>query len=127
MTPFLGAGAGQAIEDAYVLAAILAHSLVTLNTLPQALKIYEEIRLPFATEVQRKSAMAGNAAMFHDQRFAHLTGETAADNKERSTDPGKLWEIGHAYMEVWKWAWATDVEEDKERAIKRIEEKLDSC
>lgn len=130
MTPFLGAGAGQAVEDAYILAAILAHPLVTLRTLPQALKVYEEIRLSFANEVQKKSAMAGNVVMFHDQRFAHLAAQKNGDRDweaGRSVDPGKLWEVGHAYLELCKWAWITDAEEDKDRAIAQLEKRLAHC
>ena len=122
MTPFLGAGAGQAVEDAYVLGAILAHPLVTLKTLPQALKIYERIRLPFANNIQRSSAMAGDVVMFHDERFAHLATPTSRDGQGKlDIDPGKLWEVGNAYLELLKWSWVTDVEEDKARAIAQLD------
>ncbi|EIM91630.1 FAD/NAD-P-binding domain-containing protein [Stereum hirsutum FP-91666 SS1] len=51
METHLGAGAGQAMEDAYLLSRILTHPLTTISTLPTALKIYEHIRLPFANEI----------------------------------------------------------------------------
>lgn len=59
MTPHQGSGAGQGIEDAYVLAALLAHPRTTRETLPVALKAYEAIRLPFAIDVQRRSSRSG--------------------------------------------------------------------
>lgn len=125
MTPFLGAGAGAAVEDAYVLGAILANPLVTLKTLPQALKIYEEVRLPFANKIQRDSNACGDVLMFHDPRFSGLRGQ-ARDDGETEVDQGKLWEIGHEFTELWKYAWTTDVEDEKDLAMTRLEQELGS-
>lgn len=52
MAPFQGSGAGQAVEDAYVLGSLLGHPAVTLKNLPTVLDIYQKIRLPHANEVQ---------------------------------------------------------------------------
>ncbi|KAJ3551438.1 hypothetical protein NM688_g4703 [Phlebia brevispora] len=59
MTPFLGAGAGQAIEDAYVLAGILGHPSTTPANLHLALKAYEHVRLPLAKHVMEQSRLQG--------------------------------------------------------------------
>ncbi|KAG2076333.1 FAD/NAD(P)-binding domain-containing protein [Suillus decipiens] len=59
MTPHFGAGAGQAMEDAFVLGRLLAHPLTTLDNVPAALKVYQDVRLPFAQFVARESARAG--------------------------------------------------------------------
>ncbi|KAH9989922.1 FAD/NAD-P-binding domain-containing protein [Russula compacta] len=59
MTPFQGAGAGQAIEDASVLASLLSHELATRATAPHVLGIYSRIRQPLATEVARRSRLNG--------------------------------------------------------------------
>ncbi|KAG8216148.1 hypothetical protein J3R82DRAFT_8154 [Butyriboletus roseoflavus] len=59
MAPHFGAGAGQAIEDAFVLGRLIAHPLTTLSRLPDALRIYEEIRLPFAHSVASLSLSTG--------------------------------------------------------------------
>ena len=56
MTPHQGSGAGQAIEDAYILGSVLGSPSVKLRTLPTALKIYEEVRLPSVNDIQRRSA-----------------------------------------------------------------------
>jgi salicylate hydroxylase len=53
MLPFFGQGAAQAIEDAEALAECLAG--VTPESVPKALKRYEEIRLPRASKVQLMS------------------------------------------------------------------------
>ncbi|KAG1736169.1 uncharacterized protein EDB91DRAFT_1329694 [Suillus paluster] len=59
MTPYLGAGAGQAMEDAFVLGRILAHPLTTLDNVPTALKAYQDVRLPFTQFVARESERTG--------------------------------------------------------------------
>ncbi|KAG1867449.1 hypothetical protein C8R48DRAFT_793897 [Suillus tomentosus] len=55
MTPHFGAGAGQVIEDVFVLGRLLAHPLTTLDNVPTALKAYQDVRLPFAQFVARQS------------------------------------------------------------------------
>ncbi|KAF9238919.1 hypothetical protein BU15DRAFT_74878 [Melanogaster broomeanus] len=49
VTPHLGSGAGQAIEDAFVLGRLLAHPLTTLASVPDVLRMYQDVRLPFGT------------------------------------------------------------------------------
>ncbi|KAG0707357.1 hypothetical protein DFH29DRAFT_1076389 [Suillus ampliporus] len=60
MTPYLSAGAGQAMEDAFVLGRLLAHPLTTLDNVPAALKAYQDVRLPFAQFVARESERTGH-------------------------------------------------------------------
>ncbi|TFY64904.1 hypothetical protein EVG20_g5781 [Dentipellis fragilis] len=45
MTTHLGAGAGQAMEDSYLLGRLLSHSSTTLNNVPAVMRIYENLRL----------------------------------------------------------------------------------
>ncbi|KAI0294489.1 salicylate hydroxylase [Multifurca ochricompacta] len=59
MTPFQGAGAGQAIEDALVLSTLLAHERTTKRNAQQVLEIYSRVRQPVATGVARRSRMNG--------------------------------------------------------------------
>ncbi|KAH0831257.1 hypothetical protein J3R83DRAFT_13890 [Lanmaoa asiatica] len=59
MSPHFGAGAGQAIEDAFVLGRLIAHPLTTPHRIQGALRIYEEIRLPFARSVASLSLSTG--------------------------------------------------------------------
>lgn len=66
MAPHQGSGAGQAVEDAYILAALLSNPLTTLKTLPTALKVYEEVRLPFAKDVLRRTAVNGRLYEFNE-------------------------------------------------------------
>ncbi|KAG2131627.1 hypothetical protein DEU56DRAFT_452975 [Suillus clintonianus] len=59
MTPNFAAGAGQAMEDAFVLGRLLAHPLATLDNVPAALKAYQDVRLPFSQFVARESRRTG--------------------------------------------------------------------
>ncbi|VDC07528.1 unnamed protein product [Peniophora sp. CBMAI 1063] len=62
--PHFGAGAGQAMEDAYVLARLLTHPLSTRSTLPQALRTYNWSRLDFSIDLVHKTNQAGSLYEF---------------------------------------------------------------
>ena len=59
MVPYQGAGLGQAVEDGYILATILAHPSVNVANISQALRIYDSVRRPFSQYVQQGSAWNG--------------------------------------------------------------------
>ncbi|EIM79714.1 uncharacterized protein STEHIDRAFT_163533 [Stereum hirsutum FP-91666 SS1] len=59
MTPFQGAGAGQAIEATFILSSLLSLPLTTLRTLPQVLSIYSRVRVSFANKIAERSRMKG--------------------------------------------------------------------
>jgi len=65
MTPNLGAGAGQAIEDAYVLGRLLADDSVNVQNVHAALRIYEAVRMPVAKNCADLSRMCGNCYGFN--------------------------------------------------------------
>ncbi|KAG1859289.1 hypothetical protein F4604DRAFT_1793252 [Suillus subluteus] len=75
MTPYFGAGAGQAMEDAFVLGRLLAHPLTTLDSVPAALKAYQDIRLPFSQFVARESARTGRMYDFDMSSTANVQEE----------------------------------------------------
>ena len=119
MSPYQGAGAGQAIEDAFILSTLLASPLVTRAMLPTALKVYEEVRLPLANEVLRRSKLSAEIGTFNDSRFASLLGRPSHD-----VDAGALWDMGHALIDNWKWAWTTNIDGDEEKAVKLLQERI---
>ncbi|KAG6380303.1 hypothetical protein JVT61DRAFT_8412 [Boletus reticuloceps] len=59
MAPTFGAGAGQAIDDAFVLGRLIAHPLTSLSRVQDALRIYEDVRLPVALSVASLSSSTG--------------------------------------------------------------------
>lgn len=125
MTPHQGSGAGQALEDAYVLGSLLGHPSVTLDILPVVLEIYEQIRLPFANDVQRRSAESAWRQSFQDPICLKFDAPGEVRSREcTGGDIGRLWEVGHASADSIKWCWTTDVEDDRVRAMEKLEEFL---
>ncbi|KAF9453996.1 FAD/NAD(P)-binding domain-containing protein [Macrolepiota fuliginosa MF-IS2] len=97
MAPHQGAGAGQAIEDAYILACLLGKA--TIDTVEQALLAYEKVRLPAANAVLQGSFESGKMYEFdsvHGEEYAVL---------------------GPAIQAQWNWISATTVEQDVGDAI----------
>ena len=119
MSSYQGSGAGQAVEDAYILATVLADPRTTLSTLPVALKVYEEIRLPHANEVMRRSQRSADICTFDDPSSSWLTGASPDE-----LDPGKLWDVGYDLLENWRWAWATSIDGDQARALQMLHERF---
>ncbi|KAH8119270.1 FAD/NAD-binding domain-containing protein [Phellopilus nigrolimitatus] len=110
MLPHQGAGAGQAIEDAYILAQILGSSLTTKNTLTDALKAYENVRLPMANNVLRGSKDSG---LMYEFDYPGL-GEDYA-------------RLGRAIQKQWDWVWASHPDEDVARGLACLKANLGSC
>ncbi|KAH9859049.1 FAD/NAD-P-binding domain-containing protein [Lenzites betulinus] len=100
MTPHQGAGAGQAIEDAFILAELLGSAHTTLSTLAQALSTYETVRLPLANHVLRGSWESGNMYEF---------------NGPLGDDLGRL---GPQIGRQWDWLWETTPEGEKDKAAR---------
>ena len=118
MTPHQGAGAGQSIEvsllaskteyntfkshsfkDAYILAGILSHRSVTLENLPEALKAYEHVRLPFVNDIVERSR---NAGALYELRSVHGDNYTT---------------LGQAIDNQWPWVESEDPAAQLERAL----------
>ncbi|QJQ97899.1 salicylate 1-monooxygenase [Halomonas sp. PGE1] len=60
LVPHQGAGAGQALEDAYVLASLLGDEACTRDSVEQVLAAFEAVRHARTCRVQRTSHEAGN-------------------------------------------------------------------
>ncbi|KAI8992893.1 FAD/NAD-P-binding domain-containing protein [Trametes punicea] len=106
MTPHQGAGAGQAIEDAFILAELLGHASTTLPVLPEALSAYEAVRLPMANHVLKGSRESGDMYEF---------------NMPLTDDLSRL---GPHIGKQWDWLWETTPQGEREKAIELFLEKL---
>ncbi|KAI0355681.1 FAD/NAD-P-binding domain-containing protein [Trametes cingulata] len=106
MTPHQGAGAGQAIEDAFILAEVLGHPRTTLSTLHHALSAYEAVRLPLANHVLKGSRESGDMYEFN----------------------GPLWDdlprLGPQIGRQWNWLWETTPHGEREKAFRLLLQKL---
>ncbi|KAA1468748.1 FAD/NAD-P-binding domain-containing protein [Dentipellis sp. KUC8613] len=87
MLPHMGAGAGQGIEDAYVMTRLLAHQQTKASNLEDVLKAYDRIRRPRANAILLRSKACGDIYEGH--------GESGPSSHGRKTDLHYLWE------EVW--------------------------
>ncbi|OJA17894.1 hypothetical protein AZE42_08682 [Rhizopogon vesiculosus] len=102
MLPFQGSGAGQSIEDAYLLATVLGHKATTLETVPRALAIYDKLRRPFFSDVALRARLTGQHCTFQADVPLH--------------------ELGDAMSKNWEWTWLTELDDALEEAVKLVED-----
>ncbi|KAF9472677.1 salicylate hydroxylase [Pholiota conissans] len=116
MTPHQGAGAGQAIEDVYVLASLLSHKLSNTSTIPRISEIYDAIRCPIANRVLNLAREAGH--------ITELIAPGFEDVREGDADvpQEKLQILFEGLINKWKWVWNDSAEDDRLRAIAMLEE-----
>ncbi|KAJ3932766.1 MAG: salicylate hydroxylase [Lentinula lateritia] len=116
MTPHLGAGAGQAIEDGFVLGYLFSKLIQPSCPDPQSLlhliKIYDKLRRPFANHLQKNSRKQGyynelNMPEFDD---IHYEGQ--------ELDAEQIVALGCALRENWDSWW-------QDCALKDLEEGLE--
>ncbi|KAH9939003.1 FAD/NAD-P-binding domain-containing protein [Epithele typhae] len=106
MTTSQGSGAGQAIEDGYILSAVLAHPLVTSQNISVALEIYDTVRRPFSQDIARRS---------RESTRLYLLDRLGWEN---------LQPIGRMIEDDMGWVHATRIEHDEERAMQMVQERL---
>lgn len=98
-TPFQGAGAGQCLEDAYILSNLLADERTqSASDIPKAFKAYDAIRRPRSQKVVTTSRAAGEIYFYR--------GPDGADNQK----------IGEDLLQRMRWIWEEDLVKHLERA-----------
>ncbi|KZT01894.1 FAD/NAD(P)-binding domain-containing protein [Laetiporus sulphureus 93-53] len=118
MTPFQGSGAGQAIEDGFVLAAVLAHPRVTRETLPQALQVYDQIRRPFSQWVATNSRAAGQ---IYDLRGEGMEKLTLEESIAGGVSKAQLESMEKTLQSMFEWLKDGSVLPDRDRALEILE------
>ncbi|KAF8964497.1 salicylate hydroxylase [Flammula alnicola] len=118
MPPHQGAGAGQAIEDAYILANLLCHKLSTKEMVPKVSEVYNAVRSPEGNRVLQGSILSG--------RLADLVSPGFENVKEGDTDVPleKLQELAGLMGKEWDWVWKSSAEGDRKRALEMLESEL---
>ncbi|KAF8961501.1 hypothetical protein BDZ97DRAFT_1664184 [Flammula alnicola] len=114
MTPHQGSGAGQAIEDAYILSTLLGHALTTKATIGRALSIYDHIRRPFALQTQERSRLNGRYFTLNCQEVDF---DTVPDHEMLS----KLKILGKVFTKNWEWAWMSSLGGSVQEALRLLE------
>ncbi|KAK7676416.1 hypothetical protein QCA50_020634 [Cerrena zonata] len=120
MVPFAGAGAGQAIEDAYILGLLLSQPSVNTSNIADVLNIYDTIRKPFSQDVANRSTRMGKFFQLHpDHLPPHVDFE-----KTRQGDRAELEKLGNAIDDLWSFHYTEMPSEDWKRAKSMLDEML---
>jgi len=106
MLPHQGAGAGQAIEDAFILASLLGNPAAINATVPDALFAYEAVRLPFANARIEGSRINGLMYGFN------------------STHGDRLETLAPAVEAQWNWLWETTLAEEVQACLDLMEHRV---
>ncbi|OTG64983.1 salicylate 1-monooxygenase [Acinetobacter silvestris] len=103
MLPHQGAGAGQGLEDALILANLLANPALTAQNIHLVSKIYEEVRLERAVKVQQTSHESGEIYEFQSPKYQSFA------------------EIGAHLAHRFDWLWQYSLEQDVENATTALQ------
>ena len=103
MLPHQGAGAGQGLEDAWLLARLLADPQVLASRPHSVLEAYDAIRRPRACRVQRTSWEAGELYELRDP--------VVAGNEQL---------LGKTLAERFEWLWDHDMQSDLQQARNQL-------
>lgn len=133
MTPHQAGGASQAIEDAYILGEILnrvftacAGTAPSAPLLEQAFKVYEQVRLPLANSVLMKSRDNGR---MHCLSYPGCRPEDLFEMDEDGSlrlGAGKVEGMEKILGAQVSWAWTTTIEDDRDQAMRLLDEVLAS-
>jgi len=105
MLPHLGAGAGQALEDACLLSQLLTHPSTNRSNIKVVLQAYDHVRRPRANRVLTSSYAAGEIYEHFGPSGATLEGF------QKDLDG------------IWSWVWHHDLDEDFADAVKFLEDR----
>ncbi|KAF9454477.1 FAD/NAD(P)-binding domain-containing protein [Macrolepiota fuliginosa MF-IS2] len=116
MVPTQGSGAGQAIEDAFILATVLGNPRTdgSSASIQRALKVFDIVRRPRALEVQERSRLNGRyfSLNYNDVDFSSLQGEELR---------AELVELMETVKQNWAWTWTTSPRDSYEEATQLME------
>ncbi|KAJ3773431.1 hypothetical protein FB446DRAFT_764427 [Lentinula raphanica] len=120
MTPHQGSGAGQAIEDACILATVLGHpSTNRTNVAQRALRVFDSIRCPFAYKVMEVSRANGRHFTLLDE-----SGVVDIDKLPQKQQREYLQRLSRSIIQNWEWAWTSSIDKPLHDAINMMESSL---
>ncbi|KAK8087150.1 hypothetical protein PG994_002124 [Apiospora phragmitis] len=116
MLPHMGAGAGQSVEDGWILGRALAEYLATsssssdtevgntrFESLESTMQLYQDVRLPRAQKVQAASRVSGNLYELQTEEMSRLSYEDS------------LPVLAEALQQRMKFVWSEDVDDSYRR------------
>ncbi|KAL0068338.1 hypothetical protein AAF712_004725 [Marasmius tenuissimus] len=111
MHPHLGAGAGQAIEDAWVLGGIVQASSRSGGDVSHIVQMYDALRTPFANYILTTARKQGTYYELGAPEFRDINEQGAVLSAEQKAVFAKTVQGN--------WAWATDsADDDRQKAVK---------
>ncbi|KIM41421.1 hypothetical protein M413DRAFT_445432 [Hebeloma cylindrosporum] len=118
MTPHQGAGAGQAVEDAYILASLICANLrgnkIIEVPIARISEIYNAVRHPMGNHVLKASQETG--------MLCELVAPGFEEVKEGDTEVPleKLAELFELVGKNWDWVWKESAEDGRRRALEML-------
>ncbi|PPQ64966.1 hypothetical protein CVT24_008154 [Panaeolus cyanescens] len=110
MTPHQGAGAGQAVEDAYILASLFSQRIKNKASVQSIADIFNTTRCPAGNKVLEGSRQSGMLQELVAPGLENVKeGDTVAHEK--------LLEVADALAALWGWVWLESAEGDRKRAL----------
>ncbi|MCU4347716.1 salicylate 1-monooxygenase [Acinetobacter lactucae] len=103
MVPHQGAGAGQGLEDALILAQLLKYPSLEMSDLPEVSEIYQKLRLERACKVQRTSRESGEIYELYSNEYPTLEA------------------VGEHLKTRFDWLWEYDLNQDIQFIKNRFE------
>ncbi|MCT9189335.1 salicylate 1-monooxygenase, partial [Acinetobacter baumannii] len=98
-----GAGAGQGLEDALILAQLLKYPSLEMSDLPEVSEIYQKLRLERACKVQRTSRESGEIYELYSNEYPTLEA------------------VGEHLKTRFDWLWEYDLNQDIQFIKNRFE------
>ena len=106
------------LQDGFILSALLAHPSVNIKTLPQALKVYDDIRRPFSQNVQRTSDAMGSMYHLNTMGWENVSAE---ESNAGQYPPELLSQLNQKMVETHMWVGEGDFLKAREKALKLLE------
>ncbi len=106
MLPHQGAGAGQGLEDALILAKLLENSELTCESIKFVSEVYEQIRLDRAVKVQNTSRESGEIYELYSSKYSDFDS------------------IGQHLAHRFDWLWQHSLENDIQTAQAALKNQL---
>lgn len=106
MLPHQGAGAGQGLEDALILAKLLENSDLTSESIKLVSEIYEQVRLDRAVKVQNTSRESGEIYELYSSKYSDFES------------------VGQHLAHRFDWLWQHSLENDIRTAQAGLENQL---
>ena len=99
-------------QDAYVLGRWLADPRTSLSRVPDVLRIYQDVRLPFARKVVRDAGKVGRMYEFNYPGLYDASPISASSKEEGEELLNKqIAELYDAIRDLWRWQWQERVED----------------